>query len=126
MGNPMAEQVGPEFHDLLSLRAALAPAGAEMPDAAEAEALVHSGRLLTVRAFDGTAMFPTWQVVDGQVLPGLAEVLDAMAGQPAWSVGLWLTTHHDELGCTPRAVLERGGDHARVVELARETARRWS
>ena len=126
MGNPMAEQVGPEFHDLTGLGAALAPEGEEVLGAQQAQALVDSSGVLTVRAFDGTPMFPTWQVVDGQVLPGLPEVLRAMAGQPAWSVGLWLTTVSDELGRTPRAALEQGDDVDGVVSLAAETARRWS
>lgn len=123
----MAEQVGPEFHDETGLRAALAPDGEDLLSGSDLDQLCEAREVLAVSAYDGSRMFPTWQVRDGSVLPGLAQVLAAMAGQPAWSVGLWLTTPHEDLdGASPRTVLEAGGDVEAVATLAAETARRWS
>ncbi|MFC6154656.1 antitoxin Xre/MbcA/ParS toxin-binding domain-containing protein [Nocardioides yefusunii] len=127
MMNPMAEQVGPEFHDETGMRDALAGPDEELLTAAELDRLCESRAVMAVAAFDGTRMFPTWQVRDGAVLPGLGEVLVAMTGQPAWSVALWVSTPHDDLdGRSPRQLLEAGDDTAGLVELAAETARRWS
>lgn len=127
MANPMAEQVGPEFHDEIGMRAALAPDGEELLGAQEWRDLDEGRGVLGVAAFDGTRMFPTWQVRSGRVLPGLERVVAAMAGQPAWSVALWVTTAHDDLGgSSPREVLEADGDVDGLVALATETARRWS
>lgn len=127
MANPMAEQVGPEFHDEIGMRSALAPGADELIEASELERRCAAREVLAVAAFDGTRMFPTWQVRDGAVLDGLASVLAAMAGQPAWSVALWVSTGHDDLaGRSPRQVLEQDGPSDQLVDLAAETARRWS
>lgn len=127
MANPMAEQVGPEFHDEVGMRAALAADVDDLIDAADLERRCAGREVLAVSAFDGTRMFPTWQVRDGAVIEGLAPVLAAMAGQPAWSVALWLSTGHDDLaGRSPRQVLEQDGPSEQLVALAAETARRWS
>lgn len=124
--NPMAHQVGPEFLDDHGMRQALAGPEDDLVPAMVFEELVATRRVLAVAAFDGARMYPEWQVVDGRVLVGLDRVLEAMDGQPAWSVGLWLTTEHEQWGACPRVVLERGGDVDSVVALATETAARWS
>lgn len=120
----MLGQVGPDFWDVGGAGAALDVA------ADEVEALARGNGLLALTTFDGRTVFPTWQVVQGAVLPGLAAVLAAFAGQPAWSVALWLTTAHDDLGGrTPVAALGAArGEHDRdaVAALAARTAEAWS
>lgn len=124
--NPMAAQVGPEFHDETGMCAALG-AGEELLGRPELERLVADREVLVVAAFDGSRMFPTWQVADGRILPGLGSVVAAMAGQPAWSVALWICTPHDDLGDrSPRDVLLAGESAEELARMAAETALRWS
>lgn len=125
--NPMAEQVGPEFYDETALGEALAAGDADAVDAARLAQMRESRQILALHTADGQFVYPTWQVSAGAVLAGLPEVLAAFAGQPVWSIGLWLRTPHDELADrTPADELEAGGDVVTVVRLARETAERWA
>ncbi len=83
--------------------------------------------MLGLRTADRQLIFPTWQISEHQVLPGLTEVLGAFRGQPLWSVGLWLTTPHPGLDDrTPVQVLEAGVQDEQVRDLAQATAVRWS
>jgi hypothetical protein len=125
--NPMAEQVGPDYFDATATAAALSPEEGEPLTVARVAAMRVEGALLGLPTAGEEWVFPTWQIVAGTVLPGLADVVGAFAGQPAWSIGLWLTTPHADFeGETPAAVLAAGGDVVRLVAEARATAERWS
>ncbi|MBS44596.1 MAG: hypothetical protein CMH83_15815 [Nocardioides sp.] len=118
------EQLGPDFYDDDALAEALTGADGASPDV---PALRAEHRVLGLRSADERWIHPTWQVRDGAVLPGLAEVLAAFAGQPAFSVATWVTTEHDDLdGATPAGWLIAGRDVGAVVRLAGETAARWA
>lgn len=124
MGNPMLLQVGPDFYDEAALAEALLIDG-EPADVATVRRLRGEGRLVALATADEQWIHPTWQIRDGALLSGLDAVLAAFAGQPAWSVALWLTTSHDELdGATPVQALAEGA--AGVTELAGQTAHRWA
>lgn len=123
-GNPMLIQVGPDFYDEAALAEALVIDGAPA-EVAVVRRLREEGRLVALGTADQQWIHPTWQVRDGALLPGLGAVLAAFAGQPAWSVALWLTTAHDDLdGATPAQALADGV--ASVAELAAATAHRWA
>lgn len=129
--NPMAEQVGPDFYDVHAMAEALTLPDAEPVTPTELEERRTRHEVLGVRTADEQWIFPTWQVSDGVVLPGLAEVLTAFAGHPAWSVALWLRTPREELGGpagerTPHEALAAGDDVVAVVDLARVVAARWA
>lgn len=123
--NPMAEQVGPDFYDERAMGEALAVDGEPLAPV-EVRALREARKVLALPTADGYWVFPTWQVVDGAVLPGLAEVMAAFDGAPVWSVGLWMTTPDEQWdGSTPAEVL-RSGETETVVEAAADTAGRWA
>ncbi len=124
--NPMAEQVGPDFYDVRAMADALTAHDAEPVTPAELEERRTRHEVLGVRTADEQWIFPTWQVNDAVVLPGLDEVLTAFAGHPAWSVALWLRTPREELAeRTPHEALV-AGEIASVVELAGVVAARWA
>ncbi|QCX28493.1 hypothetical protein [Nocardioides jishulii] len=121
----MAEQVGPDFYDERAMGEALGSDGEPLAPV-EVRALREARKVLALPTADGYWVFPTWQVVDGAVLPGVAEVMAAFEGAPVWSVGLWMTTPDEQWhGRTPAEVL-RSGDAETVVEAAADTAARWA
>jgi len=122
----MLQQVGPDFLDDAGLRGALTDPDDDTDVPAPDPAALRADRaVLALRTADEAWIYPSWQVVDSRVLPGLPAVLDAMAAHPAWSVAVWLTTATDELdGATPVAHLATDPD--RVVEVARAVATRWA
>ena len=123
--NPMAEQVGPDFYDERAMGEALGNDGEPLAPV-EVRALREARKVLALPTADGYWVFPTWQVVDGAVLPGVAEVMAAFEGAPVWSVGLWMTTPDEQWhGRTPAEVLH-SGDTETVVEAAADTAARWA
>lgn len=125
--NPMAEQVGPEFYDAHAMAEALTPADGKPVTVDDLDAMRARHEVLGVRTADEQWIHPTWQVSDAVVLPGLSAVLEAFAGHPAWSVGLWLRTPREEFdGRTPHEVLTSGEETASVAALAAEVAARWA
>ncbi len=86
--------------------------------------------LLALRTADGALVYPTFQFDDHQrVLPGLAEVLQALAasGVDDWTLAGWLCSPLTSLGRkTPVEWLRSGGDPARLVAVARDAARRFA
>lgn len=124
--NPMAEQVGPDFYDVHAMADALTAPDADPVTPAELEERRTRHEVLGVRTADEQWIFPTWQVGEAEVLPGLGDVLSAFAGHPAWSVALWLRTPREELGDrTPHEAL-LAGEISSVVELAAVVAARWA
>ncbi|GGD22398.1 hypothetical protein GCM10007231_21850 [Nocardioides daphniae] len=123
--NPMAEQVGPDFYDERSLAEVLG--SAEEPLAtADVKAMREGKDVLALPTADGHWVFPTWQVADGAILPGIPDVLAAFASAPVWSVGLWLTTSDERWGGRTPVEALGAGETAAVVEEAAATAARWA
>lgn len=70
-------------------------------------------RLLALRTGAGRLVYPLWQFRDGDVLSGLAQVLDAAGYDPerpttGWTLASWLSTEDPELGASPRSLLAAG------------------
>lgn len=126
-GNPMAQQVGPEFLDTPGVAVVLAGPGREPISKQAVEQRRNRGTLLALKTSDGHWIYPTWQFDGAAVLAGLADVLAVFRGHPAWSVATWMTTAMPELDEESVAQwLLAGRDPATVVELAGLTARRWA
>lgn len=126
-GNPMATQVGPQFHDTNGVAVVLAGPGHAPISKQAVEQRRKRGTVLAVKTSDGHWIYPTWQFDGAGVLPGLADVLAAFRGHPAWSVATWVTTPMPELDDRSGAEwLAAGRDPAAVLDLARRTARRWA
>ena len=74
---------------------------------------VRAGRLLALRTGSGQLVYPLWQFVDGGLLPGLPDVLEAAGLDPdrpatGWTVASWLATEDPDLGGAPRTLLAAG------------------
>ncbi|WP_235734984.1 antitoxin Xre/MbcA/ParS toxin-binding domain-containing protein [Nocardioides alcanivorans] len=122
----MAEQVGPDFYDEAAMREALS-ADTEPLAAGELRTMVEQGAVLGLRTADEQWIFPTWQVRDHAVLAGLADAIQEFEGHPLWSIGLWLTTPHEDLDdLTPVQALETRDAVDLVRDLASDTADRWA
>jgi hypothetical protein len=79
------------------------------------------GRLLQLVTQDGVRVYPIWQFMsDGQVLPGLPEVLATFRGSGIdnWTLAGWLRSVDPGLGEAPYEALVRG-EAARVLAAAR-------
>lgn len=78
---------------------------------------------------DGGVVYPTWQFLDsGATLPGLADVLSALAAGSgdAWMLTLWMQARSERLqGDSPSRWLRNGGDPDQVVSMARDAASGW-
>ncbi|TAK71330.1 MAG: hypothetical protein EPO13_00410 [Actinomycetota bacterium] len=80
--------------------------------------------LLALRTGSGRVVYPAFQFAAGSVVPGLAEVLDAVPDSAVsrWTLASWLVSPAAGLdGSTPVEALRRN-ESARVVELARQWA----
>jgi len=125
--NKMADQVGPEFYDTAAVMVVLAGPGG---DPISRQAVEHRRKRRTVLALqtsDRRWIYPTWQFVDHDVLPGLPELLAAFGEHPGWSVATWLTTPQRALdGSTAVDWLHEGRDRPLLMLLARRTASRWA
>jgi len=83
------------------------------------------GSLLALRSGSGSWVFPVWQFVDGQVLPGLGRVLRVLRGSDVseWTLASWLRSPEVELsGRTPLDVLHGGGEDDLVLLVASHAA----
>jgi hypothetical protein len=68
-----------------------------------------AGRLLAVDCGRYGFVFPVWQFIPGGVLPGLEEVLAALAGLEAWmKLAFFLEENAATGGKTPLKALRRG------------------
>lgn len=78
-----------------------------------------TGRLVAVELGARGYRYPAWQFHDGDVLPGLPEVLAALGPRDAWSLLAFFGTPNEACGgASPRAVLE-AGEVGRVLRAAR-------
>jgi hypothetical protein len=85
---------------------------------AMANRLKRAGTLFAV-THKGIDLYPAAQIVEGEASPAIAGVLEAFAGESAWTIALWLNAPSGWLG--GRRPLEVLGDHPdRVVDAARK------
>lgn len=88
--------------------------------------------LLALRTSDGHTVYPAWQLASGQVVPGLAEVLQSFAPDDAgelvdpWTLAGWLRQPLDSLDGQSVASRLVDGDVPAAVQAARAAALRWS
>lgn len=86
--------------------------------------------LLGLKTADGVMVYPTFQFDDrNQVLPGLAEILQAFRASEAddWTLAGWLVSPSKSLrGQSVIQWLKNGGDLAAALTLARDAARRFA
>lgn len=122
LGHPFDEVAGP-FYDTAGLSRWLGVSR----QAVHQRAARHG--ILGCPLADGTTVYPAWQFLDtGSILPGLAEVLVALAagGDDPWMAALWLRAPNEQFdGATPAEWLRDGGDPAPVLEAAQRTAAGW-
>ncbi|MBB0967452.1 hypothetical protein G6016_00440 [Dietzia aerolata] len=86
---------------------------------------VSSCQLLAVQ-WDGRPRFPSWQFHEGNALPGMAGIVEALssAEMDAVSLGNFMTRPNDELdGLSPVDFLVGGGDPNEIVALHDAVAR---
>ena len=89
-------------------------------DAAHIRRMLSDGRLMAVGQVRGQSVYPKWQFVGSEPLPGLREVLAAFPdGFHPLDVEKWMTTPLESLGGrSPHQWLATGGPASRVAELA--------
>lgn len=93
---------------------------------------VKRSTLFALKTRDGVTVYPAWQFTDGQVLPGLAEVLKVFAADEhgeivdGWTLASWLRTGLDELDGGSVADRLLAGDAAAARQAAAHAAARWS
>ena len=72
-------------------------------------------------------VYPTFQFVDGAVLPGLPEVLELTVGKvDDWTLASWLVARQPSLGQSVTEHLRGTGIVPEVLSVARHSAERWS
>jgi hypothetical protein len=90
---------------------------------------VQSHSLLACPVEGGPSVYPIWQFQsNGELVPGLAEVLAIMSEgtKDSWQIALWLSVPNSRLnGLPPRQWLVEERDVEPVRALAKETAARW-
>jgi hypothetical protein len=86
--------------------------------------------LLGLKTADGVMVYPTFQLDDrNQVLPGLAEILQAFRASDVddWTLAGWLVSPSKALrGQSVIQWLKNGGDLASALTLALDAARRFA
>lgn len=120
--NPWAEIVGP-CYTTSSIGRLLGLSEREVSDAAA------SLQLLALRTSDGMTLYPAFQIWDGQVVEGLAEVLQVLRTgiDDSWTWAQWLNTAVSDGDAAPtRAIDElRAGHLAAVIRDAAYDAAVW-
>lgn len=87
--------------------------------------------LFALQTRDGVTVYPAWQFVEGQVLPGLADVLKPFAADEhgevvdGWTLASWLRTGVDQLDGGSVIERLRDGDIHTAARVAAHTAARW-
>ena len=77
-----------------------------------------AGKLLALPRGGHRWVFPAWQVSRGRTLPGLEEVLSALAGRDPWSQLIFFLAPDRLLDHRSPLQALRGGDLAAVVRAA--------
>lgn len=125
--NKMAEQIGPEFYDTTGVMVVLAQPGADPISKQAVEQRRKRRTLLALQTSDSRWIYPIWQFVDHDVMPGLAEVVGVFGDQPMWSIGTWLTTPSVEFdGRSAAEWLAERRDWDHLIRVAKHTAQRWA
>jgi len=93
-------------------------------DVAHVRRLLSERRLMSAGQVDGQTAYPAWQFVDGEMLPGLREVLAAFPGDfHPLDIQKVMTSPSEELrGRTPQEWLATGGSVATVVQMVGDLA----
>lgn len=121
-GERMARIIGPCY-----ITASLARELGWSP--AEVEAAAVDLRLLALRTADDDFVYPAFQVHDGAIVPGLAEVLQALSigVEDPWTWALWLRGPSSAEQASPRSSIELliAGELERVLRNARHAAEAW-
>lgn len=92
---------------------------------------VKRSTLLAIKTREGVTVYPAWQFTEGQVLPGLAEVLKVFAADEhgeivdRWTLASWLRIGLDELDGGSVADRLLAGDAAAARQAAAHAAARW-
>ena len=83
--------------------------------------------LLGLHTEDGKVVYPTFQFVDGDVIPGLSEVLELTVGfVDDWTLASWLQAKQPNLGRSVIDYLCECGADDEVLSVARHATERWS
>ncbi|QEW04917.1 phosphotransferase [Microbacterium lushaniae] len=93
-------------------------------DVAHVRRLLSEGRLMSAGQVGGQTTYPAWQFVDGEVLPGLRDVLAAFPSDfHPLDIQKVMTSPSEELrGRTPQEWLATGGTVATVVQMVGDLA----
>lgn len=121
---PWAEIVGP-CYTVVSVARALGWASQQVA------AAVESLSLLELETSDGVLLYPAFQIVDGRVVDGVADVLRVLrtGTRSTWTWARWLNTpFDDETGEEAPSAIEqlRTGRIDEVLRDARLAASSWS
>lgn len=122
--NPWAEIIGPCYRST-SLARALGWTNDQVAEAAA------SLRVLELLTGDGVLLYPAFQVHDGRVIDGLAEVLQVLSSGTggSWTWAQWLNARvDDESGEEAPSAIEqlRARQFIDVMRDARHVAWAWS
>ncbi len=122
--NPWAEIIGPCYRST-SLARALGWTNDQVAEAAA------SLRVLELLTSDGVLLYPAFQVHDGRVIDGLAEVLQVLSSGTggSWTWAQWLNARvDDESGEEAPSAIEqlRARQFIDVMRDARHVAWAWS
>jgi hypothetical protein len=127
LANQMAEQIGPEFYDTTGVMVVLAQPGADPISKQAVEQRRKRRTLLALQTSDSRWIYPIWQFVDHDVMPGLAEVVGVFGDHSMWSIGTWLTTPSVEFdGQSAAEWLAERRDWDHLIRVAKHTAQRWA
>ncbi|GAA2073827.1 hypothetical protein [Microbacterium hatanonis] len=120
--NPWVEFVGP-CYTAQSIRRKLGMTIGELDDA------TRDLRILALVADDGSTLYPTWQVREGEVIRGLHEILTILRTgvDDSWTWAQWLvfTPPPDDVNRSPIDEL-RGGKTSQVIHDAEHVAHAWA
>ncbi|WP_062467444.1 hypothetical protein [Demequina maris] len=100
---------------------------------AEVDEAARDLHILQLETADGHHVYPTFQVVNGHLIPGLSEVLDTLQRgiDDPWTWAQWLCTYVDGALGSHRARRRHidalvAGDVAAVARAARAAADSWA
>jgi hypothetical protein len=88
----------------------------------ELDRLVSENQVICLTTDDGASIYPTFQVEDARLIPGLPEIWQTLGhAYDALDAALWLNSPLEEWsGRTAAQMLRTGGDDARAAVLEAE------